>query len=66
MVGDFGLGEGEQRCGVDVGRAGCFCDDGGAGILDALARQTFRLDPTRSIAVLERQERNSSVAMLPR
>ena len=39
VVSDFGLGEGEQRCGVDVGRAGCFCDDGGAGILDALARQ---------------------------
>ena len=39
VVSDFGLGEGEQRSGVDVGRAGCFCDDGGAGILDALARQ---------------------------
>jgi hypothetical protein len=38
VVSDFGLGEGEQRSGVDVGRAGCFCDDGGAGILDALWR----------------------------
>ena len=37
VVSDFGLGEGEQRCGVDVGRAGGFCDDGGAGVLDALA-----------------------------
>src|SRR5580704_12902932 len=39
VVSDLGLGEGEQRCGVDVGRAGGFCDDGGAGVLNALARQ---------------------------
>ena len=39
VVSDLGLGEGEQRCGVDVGRADGFSDDGGAGVLDALARQ---------------------------
>src|SRR5580700_1727313 len=37
VVRDFGLGEGEQRCGVDVGRADGFCDYRGAGVLDALA-----------------------------
>ena len=37
VVSHLGLGEGEQPCGVDVGRAGGFCDDGGAGVLDALA-----------------------------
>jgi len=42
VVSDLGLGEGEQRCGVDVGRAGGFCDDGGAGVLDALARQNVQ------------------------
>jgi hypothetical protein len=39
VVSDLGLGEGKQRCGVDVRRAGGFCDDGGAGVLDALAWQ---------------------------
>ena len=39
VVSDLGLGEGEQRCGVDMGRAGGFCDDGGAGFLEALAAQ---------------------------
>ena len=37
VVGDLGLGESEQRCGMDVGRAGGFREDGGAGVLDALA-----------------------------
>ena len=38
VVLGLGLREGEQSCGVDVGRAGGFRDDGGAGVLDALAR----------------------------
>src|SRR5580704_14913759 len=38
VVLGLGLREGEQSWGVDVGRAGGFRDDGGAGVLDALAR----------------------------